>query len=258
MPYRVDKRLTEIIERIECPHCGAPISIQPGELVATCKYCGFTSVIETGKAFEYEHSLILNKLETKRTIEILTGWMQNSFMAPKDLAKKAKITETTLVYVPFWIVSLKASTHYKGVFERISPPVTKEGDINKDYAWLVLARKASYFPTSSYKTPLEAKIPFDFTKVQPEAKVLNSEVDVDEAVSVAQEEIENLHSFLSKQDVDKLVEFSTSFEVKTTTYLHAPIWFLSYQYRNSEYRAYVDGSTGDVIKCDLPVAQSNF
>jgi len=184
--------------------------------------------------------------------------MQNSFMAPKDLAKKAKITETTLVYVPFWIVSLKASTHYKGVFERISPPVTKEGDINKDYAWLVLARKASYFPTSSYKTPLEAKIPFDFTKVQPEAKVLNSEVDVDEAVSVAQEEIENLHSFLSKQDVDKLVEFSTSFEVKTTTYLHAPIWFLSYQYRNSEYRAYVDGSTGDVIKCDLPVAQSNF
>jgi len=250
--------LTEIIERIECPHCGAPISVQPGELVATCKYCGFTSVIETGKAFEFEHSLILNKLETTRPVEVLTGWMQNSFMAPKDLAKKAKITETALVYVPFWIVSVKASTHYKGVFERISPPVTKEGDIEKDYAWLVLARKASYFPISSYKTPLEAKIPFDFTKVQSEAKVLNSEIDANEAVSVAQAEIKNLHLFLSKQDVDKLVEFSTSFETKSTTYLHAPIWFITYQYRNSEYHAYVDGSTGDVVKCDLPVTQGYF
>jgi hypothetical protein len=222
-------------------------------LVFTCKYCGFTSVIETGKAFEFEHSLILNKLETPQVTETLIGWMRNSFMAPRDLAKKSKITETILVYVPFWIVSVKASSHYKGIFERISPPATKEGDIEKDYAWLVLARKASYFPTSSYKTPLQAKVPFDFTKVQPEAKVLNSEIEANEAVNIAEGEIKDLHSFLSKQDVDRLIEFSTNFEVKGTTYLHAPIWFVKYQYKNSDFHAYIDGSSGDLVKCDLPV-----
>ncbi len=245
--------MTEIVERIECPHCGAPLSIQPGELVSTCKYCGFTSVIETGKAFEFEHSLILNKLDNARVTEVLLGWMRNSFMAPKDLAKKAKITETALVYIPFWIVSIKASSHYKGIFERISPPVEKEGDIEKEYAWLVLARKASYFPTSSYKTPLDAKVPFDFTKVQTEAKVLNSEMEANDAINTAEEEIKNLHSFLSKQDVDRLIEFSSNFNVQGTTYLHAPIWLITYQYKNSDYHAYIDGSSGDIIKCDLPI-----
>ena len=245
--------MTEIIERIECPHCGAPVSFQSGELVVTCKYCGFTSIIETGKAFEFEHSLILNKLDSQRIIEILKNWMQNSFMAPRDLARKAKMTETALVYVPFWIISVKASTHYKGVFERMIPPVTKEGNIEKDYSWLVLARKASYFPTKSYKTPLEGKVPFDVSKVYSEEKVLNSEIDADRATTIAQEEIKNLHSFLSKQDVDKLIEFSTDFDTKSTTYLHVPIWFITYQYKNGEYHSYVDGSTGDVIRCDLPV-----
>jgi hypothetical protein len=174
-------------------------------------------------------------------------------MAPRDLVKKSKMRETILVYLPFWVVSVRASSHYKGIFERITPSVTREGDIEKDYAWLVLARKASYFPTSSYKTPLEAKIPFDFTKVQPAAKVLNSEMKANEAVSIAEEEIRNLHSFLSKQDVDRLIEFATSFEMKGTTYLHAPIWFVTYQYRSSEYHVYIDGSSGDLIKCDLPV-----
>ena len=174
-------------------------------------------------------------------------------MAPRDLARKVKMTETVLVYVPFWMISVKASTHYKGVFERMIPPVTKEGDIEKDYSWLVLARKASYFPTKSYKTPLEGKVPFDVSKVSSEAKVLNSEMDADQATIIAQEEIKNLHSFLSKQDVDKLIEFSTDFDTKSATYLHVPIWFITYQYKNGEYHSYVDGSTGDVIRCDLPV-----
>ena len=43
------------------------------------------------------------------------------FMKPGDLAKKAKITEKNLVYLPFWVVSADATTKYKGIFERISP-----------------------------------------------------------------------------------------------------------------------------------------
>ncbi len=49
-----------IAQNIRCSHCGAPVEFKPGELVATCKYCGFTTVIETGQAFTFEHSLMLN------------------------------------------------------------------------------------------------------------------------------------------------------------------------------------------------------
>jgi DNA-directed RNA polymerase subunit RPC12/RpoP len=50
-----------IVEELKCSHCGAPISLKPGEIIATCRYCGYTVVIETGKAFTFEHSMLPNK-----------------------------------------------------------------------------------------------------------------------------------------------------------------------------------------------------
>ncbi|MGA2790564.1 MAG: hypothetical protein ABSF00_07335 [Candidatus Bathyarchaeia archaeon] len=55
--------MVAITKEVACPHCAAPLQVQPGEIIVTCKYCGFTSFIETGKAFEFEHSLILNSIQ---------------------------------------------------------------------------------------------------------------------------------------------------------------------------------------------------
>ncbi|MEM3673700.1 MAG: hypothetical protein QW468_05730 [Candidatus Bathyarchaeia archaeon] len=146
-----------IVHEIKCSHCGAPLPFEPGEMVATCKYCGYTTVIETGKAFTFEHSMLLNKYDPTQIEELAKSWMQSGFLKPPDLAKKSKIIEKFLIYVPFWIVTAEAETTYKGIFERITPAVVKEGLIKKKYNWLILARKATEFPTREYDVPLEAK-----------------------------------------------------------------------------------------------------
>jgi hypothetical protein len=178
--------------------------------------------------------------------------MRNSFIAPSDLGKKAVITEQTLVYLPFWVVSLMASTHYRGVFERISPPAEKGGDIENRYDWLVLARRRSDFPTRAYHLSIEGKIPFEATKVDRGAKVLNSEMEAQEAVQQARDEIENLHEYLTKQQIDRIIDIKTNLDVSGTLYLHAPVWFVNYTYKNSRFAVLMDGSTGEVIKGDLP------
>jgi hypothetical protein len=247
--------LSDIVKEISCSHCGGPLSIKPGEIVVTCKYCGFTSVLETGKAFEFEHSLIVNKYVDTRVAESAKRWMNGSFAGPRDLAHKATVVENELFYLPFWVVVTGAHSHCRGIFERISPPVTKEWDTQNDYSWLVLARRGSDFPTRSYEMPLEAKIPYDFTKIEGNAKVLNAEIDANEATEMAQREIRELHEFLAKDTVDKIVEMNTEFDVKSTLYLHSPIWFVSYDYRKQRYRILVDGATGEVIKGDLPAPE---
>lgn len=247
--------MTEIVKEISCPHCGGPLSVKPGEIIVTCKYCGFTSVIETGKPFEFEHSLIVNRYLDTQISEAIRSWMRASFAAPRDLASKAAIVENNLFYLPFWVIITEARSHCKGIFERISPPVTKEWETENDYSWLVLARRGSDFPTRSYEIPLDAKIPFDFTKMEGNAKVLNAELDVTEATEIAQREIRSLHEFLAKDSVDRIVEMNTEFDVKNTLYLHSPIWFLNYEYRKQRYRILVDGSTGEVIKGDLPAPE---
>ena len=241
-----------IVDEIKCSHCGAPIAFEPGEILATCKYCGFTIVIETGQTFSYEHSLLLNKYDPVQVEEQVRSWMREGFLKPSDLAKKSKITEKQLVYLPFWVVSVEAKSSYKGIFERITPAVTKEGTIEKEYDWLVLARKGTEFPTRDYDVPLEGKIVYDFRRIEGFAQVFNSEVDKSDAEEQAKVEIENNHRFLAQQDVDKIVEIKTETKIEETVYLHAPIWFIKYDYKSKVYQLIVDGATGTVIKGDIP------
>ena len=242
-----------IVQEIRCSHCGAPISFEPGEILATCRYCGYTVVIETGKAFTFEHSMLLNKYDPEKIEEPIRNWMRTGFLKPSDLAKKSKILEKKLMYIPFWIVTAEAETAYKGIFERITPPVVKEGQIKKKYNWVVLARKAATFPTREYDVPLEGKIPYDFRKIEGFAETLNSEMSKEEAVELARQQISEHHRYLAQQDVDRIIEMKNEIKIEQTVYLHAPLWFVKYEYKGKTYQMWIDGSNGTVIKGDIPL-----
>jgi hypothetical protein len=241
-----------VAQEIRCSHCGAPVEFKPGEIVATCKYCGFTTVIETGQAFTFEHSLILNRFDLKSIDEPIQAWMRGGFLKPDDLSRKSKLINQDLVYLPFWVVSVEAKSTYKGIFERIAPAIIKEGTISKEYDWLVLAREASEFPTHEYEVPLEGKIPFDFRKIEGFAKLLNSEIDREVALEIAKQQIEDHHRFLLQQDVDRIVEIETEVTAKQIVYLHAPIWFIKYEYKGKVYQLIIEGTSGTALRGDIP------
>ena len=241
-----------VAQSIRCSHCGGPVEFKPGEIVATCKYCGFTTVIETGQAFTFEHSLILNKFDQTSIEQSIRDWMEGGFLKPGDLARKAKVVERNLVYLPFWVVSAEVRSTYKGIFERITPPMVKEGTISKEYKWIVLAREASGFPSREYQVPLEGKIPYDFRKIEGFAKLLNSEIDRDAALELARQQIETQHRFLLQQDVDRIIEIRTEINLKQMVYLHAPIWFIKYDYKGKLYQLIIEGATGNALKGDIP------
>ncbi|MCL2134597.1 MAG: hypothetical protein FWH37_03465 [Candidatus Bathyarchaeota archaeon] len=244
--------MTVVADEIRCSHCNAPVEFKPGEIITTCKYCGFTTVIQTGQAFNFEHSIVLNNYDVAKMENYVRTWMSSGFMKPGDLAKKSKIDEKNLVYLPFWVVSVVATTKYNGIFERISPPVMKDGQIKKEYDWLVLARSATVFPTREYVVPLAGKIPYDFRKIEGFAKVLNSEISKDDALDMAKQQIDNHHRFLLQQNIDRVIEVSTVLELKQMVYLHAPVWFIKYQYKNNAYQLIIDGTNGNTLKGDIP------
>ena len=183
---------------------------------------------------------------------LINDWMRSGFMKPSDLAKKSKIVEKTLVYLPFWVVQIEATTKYKGIFERIAPPIVKEGKIQKEYDWLVLARQASNFPTRAYDVPLAGKVPYDFRKIEGFAQVLNSEMEREQALEAARQQIDAHHRFLLQQDIDRIIEETTSVELKQMVYLHAPVWFIKYEYKGNLYQLLIDGAKGIVVRGDIP------
>lgn len=245
-------KMPQVLQEIDCTNCGAPLTYNPGEVVVTCKYCGQTVVLSTGEAFTLEHSIVLNTLDPNRAQDMARAWMRSGFMMPGDLAKKATFLRVELNYLPFWDVHDLAKTHYKGIFERIAPPIVKEGDIVHEYDWVVLGRKGSSFPTQDYEIPLAGKIPYDFKKIEPNAKVLNSELDEDEAKEQAKSEIESRHKFLASQDVDRIIDMTTQHDLGDAVLVHAPVWFTPYGYKGKQYELMLDGSTGQAIKGDIP------
>jgi len=246
--------MPEILKEVSCPHCGAPLKLDKGDVVFTCGYCGFTGLFDLSKAFTYQHSMFLNQAPIDKVDQLVRDWFGEGFLKPHDLKKKGKIVEKKLVYVPLWIVSLDSTTTYEGFFERLGPTVVKKGQIKRSYDWVVIARKATPFPEREYHLSLDAKTPFDLTKLEKYSIVLNSEIDDEKAADRAIEGVKSLHQYLALRDVDKIMSSNTEVKILEKNYFHAPIWFITYEYKGNVYKMYLDGARCEVIVGEFPEA----
>jgi hypothetical protein len=182
--------------------------------------------------------------------------MRSGYVMPQNLARKARIEEARLVFLPFYVVTAHAVTEYEGVFERTGQSQPVKDIIDKDYQWTVLGRRSTQFPEREYKIPLSGKASFDVSYVQGE--FLNAELDEEEAYGKAEADIEVNHTYLMKEKVDRITSSSTNVDVKDCEFLHAPVWFVEYVYNNRTYHLVIDGATGQVIKGDIPMEERTF
>src|SRR5438445_7318044 len=146
--------MSQIDAEIRGNNCGAPLNIQPGELLSTCRYCGYTMVVGANAAFQLEHSLITNTNDQAKVADVLQDWMRTGFMKPGDLARKSKITMLELRYLPFWVIRLKASSGDEGVLERMARAPPRKGAVENTYDWLVIGRRGTAFQARDYQIPV--------------------------------------------------------------------------------------------------------
>lgn len=248
--------MAEIVEKVSCPSCGAPLKIKAGELVIICEYCGTAVNLKAEKPFLLKHSIIPNNYSEEEIQNLVRAWMRSGYAMPENLARRARIKQARLVFLPFYVVTVHAATDYEGVFTRTGGQRRVKDTITGDYQWIIVGRRSTQFPEREYRIPLSGKASFDLSLVQGE--FLNAEIDEDEAQERARTEIEAHHNYLMKEKVDEVAEVSTTIDVENCEFLHAPIWFIDYEYQRNVYHVIIDGSTGQVIKGDIPVEESTF
>lgn len=248
--------MVKIVEKADCPNCGAPLKIKAGEIVITCEYCGTAVNLKAEKPFVFSHSIIPSKYSQAEIENVVKAWMRSGFAMPGNLARKARFKEVRLVFLPFYVVTAHAVTDYQGVFTRTGQPQPVKDTITREYQWTVLGRRSATFPEREYKIPLSGKASFDLSLIQGE--FLNAELDEGDAQEKARADMEYNQNYLVKEKVDRITESTTTIEVKDYEFLHAPVWFIDYQYNGKLYHIIMDGSTGEVIKGDIPVEQSRF
>ena len=244
--------MTEIAEAVHCPNCGAPLELQPGEVVITCSFCGAASNMAGGSQFFLKHSLIPSNYDREKAMQLVRAWMSGGFLKPDDMGSASKVDSMELSFLPFYVMHIKASTDYEGVFTRTGGNIPRKGRLEKEYYWKVLGRRASAFPAKEYDIPLKGKVNFDLSHIPKDGRYLNAEMDEGEAASTMRTEVEVHHKFLLGEEIDVIQRMETSIEELDTEFVHAPVWFVKYTYHCRAYDMTIDGCTGKTIKADIP------
>ncbi|MFW9830862.1 MAG: hypothetical protein ACFFD8_03725 [Candidatus Thorarchaeota archaeon] len=244
--------MSTIMKGLRCSHCDGPLEYKAGDHIVTCPYCGTTQVVDVSKPFLIEHFMLPLKLEPGDVEAVLRSWMRKGRLKSPELHKKAKMIEAQLRYLPFWLIEITAMTKWTGIFERVTPAITKSNTMKKTYHWLILARRRAGFPTKEFDLPTGATQPYDFRDIPEYAEVINSQLTRDEALSQAQQEVEEHHRYLLSQDVDQILEFETKFSVGEVQYVHAPIYYARYLYKRKHYTALIGGHRKLIIAAEFP------
>jgi hypothetical protein len=244
--------MTEIVEKLQCPDCGGPLKVAPGEAIVGCEYCGSSVNVAVGSKYFLNHSCIPNRLSAADAEAAARSWMSSGFLKPDDLARKARIVSLEMTMVPLFVMNVSAETSYKGFFTRGGPAMQRSGKLSKDYFWKVVGRRASKFPAREYQVPLSAKVTFTMDLVPKGAKFLNAELDDAEAAAKAKQEIDDNQRFLLSQELDFIESARTEAAVRDVEFLHVPIWNVRYEYRKRIYELMLDGQTGADVKGDIP------
>lgn len=244
--------MAEVAESINCPDCGAPLKVRPGEAIITCEYCSSDVNLAVGAKYFLKHTIIPARFDQSAATEVIKSWMRKGFLKPDDLARKSKVVSMELQFLPVFIVHAVADTKYDGLMTRTGQNVVKKGNLQKEYYWLVLGRRASAFPAREYEVPLSGKVDFDVSKLVAGCKFLNSEIDEKEAGTITRQQLDEHQRFLLSTDLDVVNFMETKVEIKDTEFLHVPAWFVTYEYRGKRYDLILDGATGEDIKAEIP------
>ncbi len=250
--------MPELVESINCPHCGGPLNLTTGEVIVTCPYCGSTVRLRSDKPFLLRHSMLPARVDRTAARQAIEGWLAGGVMKPDDLRRASRVASLDCTYLPFYVFEVDATTHYSGVLTRTGTNERRSGDLVRNYFWKVLGRRSGEFEVGDYHVPLAVKVPYDTTGMLRDARVLNAELDEDEAARLTKEQVDEHQKELLKDLVDVMENATTDVVVKDSEFLHAPLWFAAYVYHDRTYKLVLDAASGDVVRGDIPAPTSGF
>src|SRR5437899_3343304 len=91
-----------------------------------------------------------------------------------------------------------------------------------------------------------------------DSRFLNAEIDEDEAERLTREDVDGHQRELLKDLIDVIEDARTQVDLKDSEFLHAPIWFSTYEYRTRSYTILLDAASGEVVRGDIPAPSGGF
>lgn len=220
-----------------------------------CPFCGSEKLhAEKDARVLAPDAVVRLTVSQEDAMRALRKFMAGSFFRPSDLAEASIITKMVAMYVPFWVFSAHASTHWTADTNRTPPgaranwyPIS--GDHEARYENVIVGASGALTPAET-----AALCPFDLAKAVPASEIdLNSVlfepfvVQRKYARPQAISGFEELERAACRQLVPgsaRNVHVAVRLSELTSRPMLLPIWIMAYQYRNQTFRFLMNGQTG--------------
>ncbi|MHA1684378.1 MAG: hypothetical protein ACTSUE_25805 [Promethearchaeota archaeon] len=275
---------------LECPNCGADLSVPPDAPIHTCEYCGtaiqVSSMVDEGaekggtdaqkKNFIIQdHYIIRCKYPPDMAQDLLVDWVQKIPGAPKGFEDAANIHTMNLKFYPLWVGEIAATSDYVGLDnwpEFYSPAIDKagwyegvsyhkreeSGRIIREYQIPIMALDVEKLPKylRDYIVTTTGKEYFDINHCKKlGGTIVDSIHTYDQAKDLVLQQALNRQTKEMHKEVMEITSRNDDIKQKGLYYIHFPVYEVEFTYNGKAHDALIDGSSGRIIHVKVPVSK---
>jgi len=126
--------------------------------------------------------------------------------------------------------------------------IRKTYEMDNNYNFPIVAVKSliEYQP-KNYEFNLKERMLFDISKVPKGVKILNGDLGEEAADYQVKTLVSQLQSDKAHEQYHMIQQLQTEVDVSESELLHAPIWFVRYDYKGHKIVLVIDGNSGHLI-----------
>lgn len=258
---------------IQCQGCGARAIVT--RQADHCAFCGSPRVTpsESRDPILAPESLLPFAVDQKRATAAFRQWVNSRWLAPGDLAKRARTQGMDGAYLPFWTYDSKTTTRYTGMRgEYYWVTETYRDEHGRTQSRQV--RKTRWYPASGTvrvafddvlvcaTRTLPSQLvqdlePWDLAALEPyQPQFLSGftaeryTVPLEEGFSLAERRmVPDIRAAIARDiggDAQQILDFAIAHAHTKFKHLLLPLWISSFRYGEKVFRVVVNARTGEV------------
>jgi hypothetical protein len=249
---RLASKESDSLQGLNCPNCGGMVSVPEGQLIVHCPYCEMRSFVRGERGIlRYQ---VPQRLDRAAAAERLGQFLSSSMQIAPAARRGAQLTETFLVYLPFWTVW---STVGGWVFgekrvgsgdkARYEP---REVRLVQQMSWNGSAFDPGEFGVEQVPFVEGDLQPFDPDELHNRGMVFEPVGAFSEARREAEAEFEQ--QVRRKAGLDRVGQIFVRSLRRRYALVYHPLWVLRYGFRERAFQVVVDGFSGQVLYGKAP------
>ena len=236
----------EALHGLNCPNCGGMVPIPEGQEIVHCPYCNLRSYVKGERGLRRYQVPLRTRRED--ALNALRQFFKNVAIA-RDVGRKAQVTESFLVYLPYWVVWGRAAAWAFGEKKVGSGDSShyepRETRIVQEMTWSGAACDVGEFGVTEIPKTDQAMEPFDPDALHRAGMVFQPVGSFNDAKAAAEKQFQS--QMRQKAELDRVSQLFVRFFRQRFGLVYYPLWVLRYSYRGRAFQVVVDGYSGKTL-----------